>query len=152
MAFVGIEDFEGKAECIVFSDTYAKYQQLLEPDSMVMVTGKGETNGDALKILVNEVLPLEKAKEKVTKSIILSIDLKEAQESTIAELRSLMERNRGKCPCVFTVSDSQSRRMFRTTKYAVEPSGDFLSEARRILGTNGVRLVGSTNGTNGKHA
>jgi DNA polymerase-3 subunit alpha len=55
MAFVELEDFSGKAECIVFSDTYAKYQQLIRPDAMVMVAGKGEVNGENLKLIVSEI-------------------------------------------------------------------------------------------------
>jgi len=42
LAFIGLEDFTGKGECIVFSDPYAKYQPMLQPDAMVMVIGKGE--------------------------------------------------------------------------------------------------------------
>jgi DNA polymerase-3 subunit alpha len=144
MAFVGLEDFGGKAECIVFSDPYAKYQSLLQPDAMVMVTGKGELTGDALKILVNEVFPLEKVREKFTKSIILSINLNEVQENTVKELRELMERNSGTCPCVLNVTEAGSKKMYQARKYSVNPSGAFVVEARRVLGADGVRFV--TNG------
>ncbi len=41
MAFVGIEDFTGTAECIVFSDAFQKYQNDLVQDAIVMVVGKG---------------------------------------------------------------------------------------------------------------
>jgi len=142
MAFVEIEDFSGKAECIVFSDPYAKHQHILIPDAMVMVVGKGEVNGDVLKILVNEVYPMEKVREKFTKSIILSIRLDDIQENTIVQLRELMEKNRGACPCYFNVVDSASTKRFQTRKFTVEPSEAFVGAVRQMLGSDSVRFSG----------
>jgi DNA polymerase III subunit alpha len=141
MAFVGLEDFTGKGECIVFSDPFAKYQALLQPDAMVMVVGKGETNGDMLKILVNDVYPMERVREKFTKSIILSIDVGEIRENTIVELRQIMEKHKGTCPCYFHVRDAKATTMFHTRRFAVEPSESFLEEIRRTLGPHSVRCT-----------
>jgi len=141
MAFVGLEDFSGKAECIVFSDAFTKFQQHLQPDAMVMVIGKGECNGDILKILVNEVYPLEAVREKFTRSIILSINVNEVQEQTIIRLRELMERNRGNCPCFLNVTDAATTRVYHTRKYSVDASETFLREARQMLGPRSVRCT-----------
>jgi DNA polymerase-3 subunit alpha len=141
MAFVGLEDFSGKAECIVFSDAFTKFQQHLQPDAMVMVIGKGESNGDALKILVNEVYPLEAVREKFTRSIILSINVNDVQEQTIVRLRELMERNRGNCPCFLNVTDAATTRVYHTRKYSVDVSDAFLREARQMLGSRSVRCT-----------
>lgn len=141
MAFVGIEDFSGKAECIVFSDAYAKHQHQLQPDAMVMVEGKGEVNSDLLKILVNAVHPMEKVREMFTKSIILSINVSDIHENTIAKLRELLEKNKGNCPCYFSVTNAATTTMFQTKKYAVEPSRQLVDELRRILGPHGVRSL-----------
>jgi DNA polymerase-3 subunit alpha len=141
MAFVAIEDFSGKAECIVFSDAFAKFQEHLRPDAMVMVVGKGETNGDTLKILVNDVVPLSAVREKLTRNIILSINVDDVQEDTIVRLRDLMERNRGHCSCFLHVTDQSSTRTYQTRKYNVEASESFLEEARRMLGPRNVRCT-----------
>ena len=140
MAFVDLEDFSGKAECIVFSDAFTKYQQFLQPDSMVMVIGKGEVNGELLKVVVGEVVPMDKVRERFTKSVILSINVNDVQEDTIVELRMLMEKSKGNCPCYFNVVQAETKRMYHTRKYSIEPSDAFVGEARRILGPHGVRF------------
>jgi DNA polymerase-3 subunit alpha len=140
MAFVEMEDFSGKAECIVFSDAYAKYEQFLHPEAMVMVSGKGEVNGELLKIIVAEVYPMEKVREKFTKSIILSIHVNEIQENTITELRALIEKSKGNCSCYFNVVQAGANKMYHTRKYAVEPSDAFVVEAKKILGPQSVRF------------
>ncbi len=140
MAFIGLEDFTGRAECIVFSDAFAKYQNTLQPDCMVMVTGKGEVNGDALKIVVQEVFPLEKVREKFTKSVILSINVNDVRENTIRELRALMEKNSGNCSCYFNVVDSATTKVFQTRRFSVDPSQAFVEEVQRMLGPKSVRF------------
>jgi DNA polymerase-3 subunit alpha len=140
MAFVMLEDFSGKAECIVFSDPYTKYAPLLQPDAMVMVTGKGELTGESLRILVNEVYPMEKVREKFTKSVIISINLAEAREGSILQLRELLEKNKGTCPCYISVTRDNGRTMYHAPRYAVEPSDEFVLQTRRIFGPQGVRF------------
>ena len=141
MAFISMEDFTGSAECIVFSETFAKFQHYLQLDSMVMVIGKGEVNGESLKILVNEVYPMEKVREKFTKSIILSINVNDIRENTIIELRKLLEANKGNCVCFFDVIDSDRRRKYQSKKYTVEPSDQFLEQVKKLLGPQSVRLT-----------
>jgi len=141
MAFVSIEDFTGKCECIVFSDAFSKYQDVLVPDAMVMVTGKGELSGDTLKILVSEVVPIERVREKFTKSVILSMNLRDLKEDTIMKLKHLMEQHEGNCSCYLTVMEADTVRRFHTRKYSVEPSDAFLGEAKKLLGEQSVRFT-----------
>jgi DNA polymerase-3 subunit alpha len=141
MAFIGIEDFTGKGECIVFADPYAKYQAMLQPDAMVMVIGKGELTGDLLKIIVNEVYPMDKVREKFTKGIILSIDLNDVQENTIVRLRQVMEEHKGNCPCYFSVRNAHSTTMFQTRRFSVDASGGFVEEIRQMLGPHSIRFT-----------
>ena len=141
MAFVMLEDFSGKAECIVFSDPYARYAALLVPDAMVMVTGKGELTGESLRILVNEVFPMEKVREKFARSVILSINLNEVQEAAIVRLRELLEKNKGSCPCYISVTRDTARTMYHAPRFTVEPTDEFVIESKRILGPQGIRFT-----------
>jgi DNA polymerase-3 subunit alpha len=144
MAFVTLEDFTGRGECIVFSDPYKKFEQYLHPDSLIMVMGRGEAGGTSLRIIVQEVYPMEKVREKFTKSIIVSFRIDDVEENTILELRKLMEKHRGNCSCYFNVvgGDDEAGKMFASRKFVVEPSQEFMSELHRILGPNCVRIAG----------
>ena len=140
MAFLSLEDFTGRGECIVFADTYAKFQSLLQPDEMIMVIGKGEVNGDVLKILVNEVVPLEKVREKFTKSVTLSITLGKVEENTVSRLREIFEEHKGSCPCYINVRDADAVLRFHTRRYAIEPSKSFLEDVQKALGPECVHF------------
>lgn len=141
MAFVKVEDFTGKGECVVFADTYRKYERFLHLDSMVMVIGRAEVSGDALRIIVNEVYPMDKVREKFTKSIILSINLDDVKENTVIELRKLMEKYRGNCFCYFNVLGADHQQVYRTDKFVVEPNDEFIDGIKRILGPHSIKLT-----------
>jgi len=143
MAFVAIEDFTGRCECIVFSDPYAKYQHLLVPDAIVMVVGKGELNGDQLRVLVNEVYPISKVKERFTRSVILSINVDGIREQAIHDLRILLEQHPGNCPCYISLEGTQQRpSMFHSPRYKVDPTEQFKEGAQLLLGDHSVRFIG----------
>jgi len=107
-----------------------------------MVTGKGELNGDELRIIVNEVLPMEKVREKFARGVILSMNVDSVREETIRDLRSLLEQHRGNCPCFIRVQGLPNPRMFSTPRYTVEPTAHFQEAVIRMLGAESIRFVG----------
>jgi DNA polymerase-3 subunit alpha len=109
---------------------------------MIMVTGRGEVNGESLRIVVNDVYPMDRVREKFTKSIVLSINITEMRETTIVQLRDLMEKNRGNVPCYFSVRDDRSTRLFQSRRFSVEPSQSFVEQVTRMLGPRSVQFRG----------
>jgi DNA polymerase-3 subunit alpha len=142
MAFVTLEDFSGKGECIVFSEPFGKYQHLLKPDAMVMVIGKGEVNGDTLKIVVNEVVPMDRVREKFARGVVLSIDADRIEESAIVRLRQILEENRGNVPCYFNVVHQSAASLFLTRRFTVDPSERFVEQVSGTLGPSSIRFSG----------
>ena len=61
IAFVQVEEFGGKAECIFWSDSFEKYGHLLNEGDLIIITGSIQDNEDVLKIVVNEVIEIEDA-------------------------------------------------------------------------------------------
>jgi DNA polymerase III subunit alpha len=145
MAFITIEDFSGKGECVVFSDAYRHHEQLLIDDAMIMVVGKGEPSGNSLKVIVNDIHPIEKVKEIFGKSVIFTINLDSAGENTISGLREILERYRGgSCTCYFNITGSHNieQRVFYSTTYTVQPAEAFFKEVRELPGIDGVKITG----------
>ncbi len=142
MAFVTLEDFSGKGECIVFSDAFRSHQALFQPESLVLVIGKAEQSGDALRVIVNEVYPMASVREKFTKSIVVSIRGEGVTEQTIQALRQVAERHPGKYPCLFDVvlPDGDNPLRFQSTRFSVGATDDFIGEVESILGPNSVSI------------
>jgi len=144
MAFITIEDFTGKAECIVFSDAFKKYGTVLGPGSIIMVIGKNDGNDEAIKVIVNEVIPIDKVKERFAKSVLLEVNLDSVDEGTIFELGKLLEKHRGSCVCYFNVNGGglSKNSIYFTRKYVIDPNNQFISAVKNLLGERAVRLQG----------
>ncbi len=67
MAFVTIEDFTGKADCIVFADAFQKYATLLQIGSIVMMIGKNDGNEEAIKVIVNDIIGIDEVRKEICK-------------------------------------------------------------------------------------
>lgn len=145
MAFIGLEDFSGTGECIVFSDAFKQYGQFLNEDAMVMVVGKGEPSGKNLRVIASEVHPIEKVKEVFGKSVFFTIDAGTNNENVIKDLKKILEKHRGgSASCYFNIVGlpTNVRNTFYSTKYTVHINDEFLEEARALLGTEAVRISG----------
>jgi DNA polymerase-3 subunit alpha len=144
MAFVTIEDFTGKADCIVFADAFQKYAELLQVGSIVMMIGKNDGNEEAIKVIVNEIIGIDDVRKKYAKGVVINLNLDRMQESDVFDLVKLMEHHQGKCQCLLNISGSglANNSIYLTRKYTVDPSPHFTDAVKKLLGQETVRLKG----------
>jgi len=142
MAFLTMADFTGKGECIVFADAYRQYQEFLVPEAMVMATGKADASPDMLRIIASEFVPIEKIREQLVRKIVFCLKAGEADPATVAELKKICERHRGKLPCQFDVRDAGGSKpvRLRSSTTNVELSDEFLDDVTNLIGSDCVRL------------
>ncbi len=142
MAFLTIEDFTGKAECIVFASLYKKKMELLTEEAMILVEGKGEVSGDIIKILADDINPIDSIREKFGKKIFLLLNADEVTDITLGKLRELMENNRGNCNCYFHVvgKEFQKQQVYVSRKYNVNLSPEFMEGVKELLGSNSIKF------------
>ena len=142
MAFLTIEDFTGKAECVVFSSLYKKKIELMEEEKMVLVEGKGEVSGDIIKIVVEEISPMDAVGEKFAKKIFFLLNADEVTDITLTKLRELMEKNKGNCGCYFNVVGKEfgKQEVFVSRKYNINPTTEFIESVQEILGKHAIKL------------
>lgn len=69
MAFFKLDDFSGSCECLMFSKVYKEFGDCIQEESTVLVKGKLESSGDAVKLHVDEAIPLEDAKSTMAKKL-----------------------------------------------------------------------------------
>ena len=105
MAFATLEDLDGRFDLVVFAEPYAQYGGLLKQANQaeggggptpVLVSGTLEV-GDPPKILVREVIELERAEEKLARELTVRIGADEATPDRLAALRARLERSPGEC-------------------------------------------------------
>jgi len=106
IAFVMVEDYYGKIECIFWSETYAKYQHLLIENSTVTITGKLDASDpSALKIVVSEVYTFPETIEKFATGLIIYLDKTSINRNGLEKLKKQLEiRPGGRLKLIFVVN------------------------------------------------
>ncbi len=142
MAFMTLEDFTGKAECVVFSSLYKKHEELLKPESMVFVEGNGEVSGDVIKIVATDIIAMDKVREKFAKRVFFLINADEIDGAKMTTLQQTMDKNKGNCSCYFNVIGKEfaEQQVYVSRKYSVNPTDQFIESVRSILGKNAIKV------------
>ncbi|MBX3044731.1 MAG: DNA polymerase III subunit alpha [Candidatus Kapabacteria bacterium] len=96
IAFCFVEDFSGKAELLIWSDTYSKFKHLIKEDAIVYVSGKLSEKDDVIKIVVNDIQPVDNLINSGIKGYKLWINLDENDLSNLETVKKDLLNSNGK--------------------------------------------------------
>ncbi|MCD4692435.1 MAG: DNA polymerase III subunit alpha [Calditrichales bacterium] len=143
MAFVKLEDFSRTYEAVVFSSVFPQFEQHLKVDSMVLVQGKLNSNLDdnTIKIIADHILPLEKAPDELTDSILLKIDSKTFSEKKLNRLKTTLKSSPGKSGIYFELllNGGGNYRMISNT-LKLRLTQNTLNELSKIVGIENIKV------------
>ena len=114
-AILKLEQYNGSAEALLWSDAYKQFAELLRPDTVIVVIGKCEINGDAAKIIVDEVLTLEQAEKKFSKGYVICIRPDRVTDDHLRELKDRCNTRDADNSISFVVMHPDGRRQYLTT-------------------------------------
>ncbi|UCH11009.1 MAG: DNA polymerase III subunit alpha, partial [Fidelibacterota bacterium] len=167
MAFFTLECLTGNAEVVVFSDLFARVKDLIIKDAKVFVVGRVSSRGTAsnssqsidsmvtngnhgpdtmLKLLAEDIIPLEDLRKRLAKRINLRLHVSRLESGLVQQLRTISDRNRGSCELWLHIADDrdadsygqpQTRRI-RSSDLQVTPASGFIRELRSLLGSENV--------------
>lgn len=141
IAFVTIEDEQGSAELLMFSEAYDKFMNLIMVDNLVVVDGSADNASGQPKIIVRNMDRLENLREKNQGRIRLRLRFftDSVQTDDLKQLGELFSQHKGQTPIaieVFSVGSKPLRMNVR--KFVVDPSDVLMREVRQILGSDNV--------------
>ena len=143
MLIVTLEDFAGGIEATVFSEHLAELQPFLRPDAVVFIDGTVDRRREEPSIRVNAVIPIEMARQQLTRRLLLRVSSAAAPE-TLPRVRELVRRHRGRCELLLQVPTPDG--WFATVRAAdtpVEPNDELLGALVAVEGVSGVYCRGA---------
>jgi DNA polymerase-3 subunit alpha len=143
MAFFNLDDFTGSCECLMFASFYEKYGEHIKEESAILLLGKTESSGDAIKVHVEEIIPIEKVKERFTKYVKIIIDKEKYNEEVVQPLKELLNKHKGNFQVMLEVVNViKGRDLFILKPFRVDLSAKFILETQKLLGEESVVLLG----------
>lgn len=150
MLFGVIEDFEGKADFTVFASLYEKFERDLQKDMVVMLVAEGESREGHLKLLVQEVIPVRKVRERHIRRVVVRLEANGKQDLEKAQaVKKICEKNRGDVALNLEVSlaDETSASGVRTfnlfaRNLTIDAENEALDELASVVGQDAVKISG----------
>ena len=145
MAFFHLEDFSGSVRILAFSDMYEKYQNLIQQENMVVVTGKMDRRGegDSGTVILCEMIPLEQARQLYTQGIFVRIDQKLQNDENIDRAKRLFQHSPGECSVYMNlVTGEGDHYLLKSKRYKVRPTPKLVEDLRDVFGKDNVCIQG----------
>ncbi|MGD8521881.1 MAG: DNA polymerase III subunit alpha [Desulfobacterales bacterium] len=95
MAFVTIEDMHGSVEITVFSRLYRTASDLLVEDHPILLEGQIQKDEQAVKIIADTVIPMDKAEETWTASVHFNLEISRTNKTDLQNLHEILQQHLG---------------------------------------------------------
>jgi DNA polymerase-3 subunit alpha len=154
MAFVGLEDFQGAIELVVFPRLYAKVRALLQGDKLLLVHGRVDAGGREPKILCDKVqdhLPVARPADNDSLPLHqhLFIDFRrtadqEQDKRRLREVYSLLESYQGEDRFSFVVAGPDGKVQLDFPNVSTRYCPDLAHRLDRLVGSHAVRITSAS--------
>lgn len=100
MAVFVLEDLKGEIPVVVFPDNYnnPSINSLIKTDQTVIVCGQLDKRRAETQVILDRILPLEQARERLTQSIQIHIKTVGMEQDYLDKLKATMAKYPGMCP------------------------------------------------------
>ena len=141
MAFFKLECLGGQAEILAFSDTFAKYKDLIKNDSVVFISGKptDETDFSELKMIADDIVNVEKAREIYSKNVNIRIEPDQMSPTDVDALLNMAKEHVGGCGLMFHMASERGKQQrIYAHNVKVSAHSSFLKKLRDTYGKQNV--------------
>jgi DNA polymerase-3 subunit alpha len=140
MAVVLLEDLHGVIEVLVFPEAFGRTESLLIADSPIFVVGKLDSDESTTRLLGTDVIPIDRAAEKLSKTVTIAIDALTAPTDLAEQLRPIVEEKTGTAELIFALRYPGRYTAFvRPNSYLkVLPDREFVDFVEEICGRDAV--------------
>ncbi len=142
MGFVTLEDLHGTVEVVVFSEAYAKRRTILQNDQPIFVLGTTDINEESVKIICEDIWPLEEAPQQVTRSVHFALQSAQTAPALLDQLQGVLQQYRGVVPAFLhvVIPDQTETVMRLSDDFRLLPSVELVNAVNDLFGAEVTRF------------
>ena len=143
MAIVTLEDLDSFIEVLVFPKAYRKAPDLIKEDGLVYIHGRLNLREEEPKLIAEDMIPLEKVKERFTKAVLVKIDTTGADQDQLIKVKVALSRYKGNIPVLVDLISPEGRkiRLAADKELSVSPTDELISGVEAIVGTGNIKFL-----------
>jgi DNA polymerase III subunit alpha len=142
-ALFRLEDFSGQAKCVLWSEEFLRFKELVVDDRIVVAEGILEW-GDRAEpdFVVKKLMTVDDARKELTRGLLLRMPYAEDDETLrrLETIGKVLQRSRGPCPVFVSFRDPAGRSaQFKLgSEFNVNAANMKVDELELILGPGSV--------------
>lgn len=132
MAFCSLEDMSGSIEMIIFPNIYKDVKNIIENDTLVMVSGNLQSSDDELKLIVSNIKEID---ENSFKNLYIKMEYVRYNK-----IRKDLMSNHGSTPVIIYFSDKKKTVKLDKSLW-IDQNSDIINYLKLKLGKDNVKLI-----------
>lgn len=132
MAFCSLEDKYGSIEMIIFPNIYKDVKNIIENDTLVMVSGNLQSSDDELKLIVSNIKEID---ENSFKNLYIKMEYVRYNK-----IRKDLMSNHGSTPVIIYFSDKKKTVKLDKSLW-IDQNSDIINYLKLKLGKDNVKLI-----------
>ncbi|MFC2092005.1 DNA polymerase III subunit alpha [Elusimicrobiota bacterium] len=138
-----LEDLTDTIESIVFPSVFSQEKDdMLNDDALVVLSGKLDENRGRKQCVVENVIPLKEAKNKLVDKIILKLNTIGTGVDQIKKIKKIIDKYPGNVKVDFVIKTKRYDKINISTKTKTRISESLLDDLVKAVGKDSVSLVG----------
>jgi DNA polymerase III subunit alpha len=142
MCFATLEDLSGKIECIVFPKTFLEFEELINTDEPMIMTGMVNLSEDPKKFFPNKMQLLkDEAEERVT-GVRINVKMEKLNPHNLERFKQVILSYRGSVPThvIFESFDGRAR-LPLGVDFRVNPTPQMAAKINEVFQSNAVQFI-----------
>lgn len=142
MCFATLEDLSGKIECIVFPKVFQEFEELLNEDGPLLVSGRVNLEEDPRKFFPSKIQKLKDQAEERVSGVRIGINIDQLNSGKLERFKQILLSYRGTTPTIIIVEDGKAQaRMDLGENFLVNPSPQLAARINEIFNQNAVQFI-----------
>jgi len=133
-------DLYGTGECIAFSNLFEQKVNLFKNDNLVFVEGKAEKNGEKIKLVVDNIFPIERIHEHLGQNLTINVQEGKISYDVLNKIKELIEANRGNCYLFFNITGNGTKKIYKSKEFKINPTSELISNLKKLVGEHNLNI------------
>ena len=142
MAVLTLEDRGGTLEAVLFPDVYKKYAPAIEPDSLVVASGRLQKDEETNRLIVSDLVAMDTLVEESRRVMAIRLAAPPHDRKTLESLAEIFGRYEGDGKVSLKIELRKKQQPLRLTaalsRVRIRPSDQLLEEVERLCGKGTV--------------
>ena len=140
-----LEDLSGTTPAMLWPEEFAKFESLVQDDSVVFVKGTMNRTREPAELVINRIIPIDRAAAELSRGVVVTLHKGVHQFEQLERLHRMARKRQGNLDLYFELTNvgRVRRAIYRAGPgMKIRHDDQLVQEFENAVGSGNVRLIG----------